>query len=45
MNVGNKTYKEFIIYLKYDEAGSSVIRSISNISKPSRKIYVATQSL
>ena len=45
INVGTKTYKEFIIYLKYDETGSSVIRSISNISKPSRKIYVATQSL
>jgi len=36
---------EFTIYLKYDGAGKRVIRSIFNVSKPSRRVYVSSRSL
>jgi len=34
-----------IIYLKYDQTGNSCIRSIFNVSKPSRILYIITKSL
>jgi len=34
----------FIIYLKYNNTGDSVIKSIFIISKPSRPVYVKTGS-
>lgn len=34
-----------IIFLKYDEQGKSVIRTIKQVSKPGRRKYVSTRSL
>ena len=39
----NKT--NFIIYIKYDQTGNSVIRSIFSVSKPSRKLYISSKAL
>ena len=36
---------QFVIYLKYDGSGKPVIRSIFNVSKPSRRIYISSRSL
>jgi len=36
---------KFVIYLKYDQIGNNVIRSIFNVSKPSRMLYVSNKSL
>ena len=36
---------KFIIYIKYDYNGNKVIRSIFNVSKPSRILYTTTKSL
>lgn len=36
---------KFIIFMKYDQTGNSVIRSIFSISKPSRKLYISSKAL
>ena len=36
---------KFIIFIKYDQTGNSVIRSIFSISKPSRKLYISSKAL
>ena len=41
----NKGKSKFVIYIKYDHLGSSVVRSIFSISKPSRKLYLSSKSL
>ena len=41
----NKGKNKFIIYIKYDQVGNSVIRSVFNVSKPSRKLYISNKSL
>ena len=41
----NNNKNKFIIYIKYDQVGNNVIRSIFNVSKPSRKLYISSKSL
>lgn len=41
----SKNKNKFIIYIKYDQIGNNVIRSIFNVSKPSRKLYVSSKAL
>jgi ribosomal protein S8 len=41
----NNGKNKFVIYIKYDQVGNSVIRSIFNVSKPSRKLYISNKSL
>ncbi len=36
---------KFIIFMKYDQAGNSVIRSIFSISKPSRSLHISSKAL
>jgi ribosomal protein S8 len=41
----SKNKNKFVIYIKYDQTGNNVIRSIFNVSKPSRKLYVSSKAL
>jgi len=41
----NKFAYKVIIFLKYDEQGKSVRRTIKQVSTPGRRIYVSTRSL
>jgi ribosomal protein S8 len=41
----NNNKNKFVIYIKYDQVGNNVIRSIFNVSKPSRKLYISSKSL
>ena len=41
----SKDKNKFVIYIKYDQIGNNVIRSIFNVSKPSRKLYVSSKAL
>jgi ribosomal protein S8 len=43
--VSNKKSTQFVIFIKYDQTGNSVIRSIFNVSKPSRKLYISSKAL
>jgi len=43
--VSNKSSTQFVIFIKYDQTGNSVIRSIFNVSKPSRKLYISSKAL
>ena len=36
---------KFMIYLKYDESGKSVIDSLFLVSKPSRRIYMSSSAI
>ena len=46
-HIYNSKYKknQIKILLKYDATGTSVIRSIFQVSKPSRRIYISLNSL
>ena len=43
--VSNKNSTQFVIFMKYDQTGNSVIRSIFSVSKPSRKLYISSKAL
>jgi ribosomal protein S8 len=40
-----KLKRQYIIYLKYDATGKSVLDSIFLVSKPSRRVYVTATAL
>ncbi len=37
--------KKFVIYLKYDENGESVIEDLKRVSKPGRRVYAGYREL
>ena len=39
-----KNHTQIIIYLKYNELGNNVIKSIFMVSKPSRPVYIKTKT-
>lgn len=39
-----KNPTQIIIYLKYNELGNNVIKSIFRVSKPSRPVYIKTKT-
>ena len=43
--LSGKTKREYIIYLKYDATGKSVLESIFLVSKPSRRVYLSSAAL
>ena len=43
--VTSKEKNQFVIYIKYDQTGKSVSRSIFNVSKPSRIQYISSKAL
>ena len=43
--ISDKADNKFIIYLKYDSVGNSVVSAMHRVSKPSRTIYVSTKAL
>jgi small subunit ribosomal protein S8 len=43
--VTSKEKSQFVIYIKYDQTGKSVIRSIFNVSKSSRIQYISSKAL
>ena len=44
-NLHGKAETRFLIYLKYDAAGKSVIDTSFFVSKPSRRIYISAAAL
>lgn len=43
--LSGKIKREYIIYLKYDATGKSVLDSIFLVSKPSRRVYLSSAAL
>jgi len=43
--ISNKQKMQYIIYLKYDATGKSVIDSLFIVSKPSRRVYLSSTAL
>jgi len=45
IEIGTSGKIKFMIYLKYDESGKSVIDSLFLVSKPSRRVYISSAAL
>lgn len=43
--ISNKQKTQYIIHLKYDNTGKSVIDSLFLVSKPSRRVYLSSAAL
>ena len=45
--IGNSLYNKqcIMIYLKYDSQGNGIIKAITRISTPGRRVYINTASL
>ncbi len=43
--VSEGNHKNIIVYLKYTESGSPVIRGMKKVSKPGRRVYVKSKNL
>ncbi len=39
------TETRLVVYLKYDSVGKSVVRSVSPVSTPGRRVFTSTTSL
>jgi ribosomal protein S8 len=44
-SLSSKVKTQYIIYLKYDSTGKSVIDSLFRVSKPSRRVYLSSSAL
>ena len=43
--VSGKLKTQYVIHLKYDSVGKSVIDSLFRVSKPSRRVYLSSSAL